>query len=385
MIKTFTKVKRITTLFAGISIVAIPAVGQADWSIMGLGTLGGGYSQAAAINDLGQVVGVSYINDDVYHAFITGPNGMGMTDIHNVASSGSGYSVATDINDSGQVAGRVEGDYGFVTGPNGVGMTKLDAPSEGSISVYGINNSGQVVGAFYTSDEPHAFITGPNGVGLTKLEEGTINWDFSQATAINDSGQAVGFTGYSGFITGPGGKGATALPYSEITDINESGQVVGAVWDTHFGEYLAYVTGPNGVGITNLGTFGGNGSYVNGINDLGEIVGVASTAVGLNNNHAFLFSHGGMTDLSLLDIVVAAGWTNLWVTDINNNGQMVGNGVNSSGEAQAFLLSYTSDTVFDPQPIFIPSPIPEPETYAMLLVGLGLIGFMARRRKAADA
>ncbi len=27
------------------------------------------------------------------------------------------------------------------------------------------------------------------------------------------------------------------------------------------------------------------------------------------------------------------------------------------------------------------SPIPEPETYAMLLVGLGLIGFAARRRK----
>ena len=27
------------------------------------------------------------------------------------------------------------------------------------------------------------------------------------------------------------------------------------------------------------------------------------------------------------------------------------------------------------------SPIPEPETYATLLVGLGLVGFMARRRK----
>ncbi len=28
------------------------------------------------------------------------------------------------------------------------------------------------------------------------------------------------------------------------------------------------------------------------------------------------------------------------------------------------------------------SPVPEPETYAMLLVGLGLVGFAARRRKA---
>ncbi len=29
------------------------------------------------------------------------------------------------------------------------------------------------------------------------------------------------------------------------------------------------------------------------------------------------------------------------------------------------------------------SPVPEPETYAMLLVGLGLVGFAARRRKAS--
>lgn len=28
------------------------------------------------------------------------------------------------------------------------------------------------------------------------------------------------------------------------------------------------------------------------------------------------------------------------------------------------------------------TPVPEPETYAMLLAGLGLVGFMARRRKA---
>ena len=32
-----------------------------------------------------------------------------------------------------------------------------------------------------------------------------------------------------------------------------------------------------------------------------------------------------------------------------------------------------------------PSPVPEPETYAMLLAGLGLLGFMARRRKQEEA
>jgi hypothetical protein len=29
------------------------------------------------------------------------------------------------------------------------------------------------------------------------------------------------------------------------------------------------------------------------------------------------------------------------------------------------------------------APVPEPETYAMMLAGLGLLGFVARRRKAA--
>ena len=49
-----------------------------------------------------------------------------------------------------------------------------------------------------------------------------------------------------------------------------------------------------------------------------------------------------------------------------------------------FLLSYTSDTVFTPNPIYIP-PIPEPRAYFMLIAGVGLISFVVtRKRKAAQ-
>lgn len=129
--------------------------------------------------------------------------------------------------------------------------------------------------------------------------------------------------------------------------------------------------------MTDLGTLGGEQSRASGINDFGEVVGVASTATG--EAHSFIFSHGGITDLSLLAPVIAAGWTELDAVSINNNGQIIGAG-NHNGNEEVFLLSYTPDTVFDPKPIYIP-PVPEPETYLMLLGGLGLIGYFARRRK----
>jgi hypothetical protein len=34
--------------------------------------------------------------------------------------------------------------------------------------------------------------------------------------------------------------------------------------------------------------------------------------------------------------------------------------------------------------IAIPTTIPEPESYALMLAGLGLIGFMARRKKMGN-
>ncbi|MBX9894162.1 MAG: HAF repeat-containing protein [Nitrosomonas sp.] len=392
--------KQVAIFVAGIYTASIPAVAHADWSIMGLGTLGGDSSRALDINDSGQVVGNSqfvagYVTR---HAFITGPNGLGMIDLGTLDEDGFYRdSNSSGINNSGQVTGTSytkDGSiHAFITGPDGVGMTDIGTLGGSYSNASDINDSGQVVGGTRVaavSESIHAFITGSNGIGMTDL--GALDGNNTYADGINNSGQVVGYSyftvdGLSGtraFITGPNGVGMTDIgtlggDYSVARDINNYGQVVGSASFIN-GLDHGFITDPNGAVMTDLGTLGGNNSRALGINDFGEVVGVAATATG--EDHSFIYSHGGITDLSLLAPVVAAGWTNIFVNSINNNGQMVGYG-RHLGHEEAFLLSYTPDTIFDPQPIYIPpvSEVSELEVYVMLLAGLGLMGYVARRRE----
>jgi probable HAF family extracellular repeat protein len=73
----------------------------------------------------------------------------------------------------------------------------------------------------------------------------------------------------------------------------------------------------------------------------------------------------GTTDLNALNGVAGSGWTLTDAQDINNLGQIVGYGYNDKWQARAFLLS----------------PVPEPEIYAMLSAGFGLMGLVLRRRR----
>ena len=62
---------------------------------------------AFGINDAGQVVGESETDNGQLHAFITGPDGAGMTDLASVVNPPTGFtyfSNATAINNHGQLA-----------------------------------------------------------------------------------------------------------------------------------------------------------------------------------------------------------------------------------------------------------------------------------------
>jgi hypothetical protein len=81
---------------------------------------------------------------------------------------------------------------------------------------------------------------------------------------------------------------------------------------------------------------------------------------------------------SIFSLPQNAGWTNysLVFTPTTTGAYVLSFG-NSGGDNIGMLLDNVS--------VSVTSPVPEPETYAMLLAGLGLLGFAARRRKLEQA
>jgi probable HAF family extracellular repeat protein len=172
----------------------------------------------------------------------------------------------------------------------------------------------------------------------------------SSATAINVSGQVVGYYTANGvdhaFLWTPAAANGTKGSMIDLgtlggaasaaLGINTSGQVVGQA-DTAGGQHHAFLW-QSGTGMMDLGTLGGTGSSAAGINDAGQICGTANLS-GDTYQHAFLWTKGAtdgvptnpqMKDLGTLGGNNSSAWA------INTSGQVAGQADTTSGQLNHF-------------------------------------------------
>ncbi len=337
-----------------------------------------GAGVANAINDAGQIVGINNTNQAVLWDGTT----------TTVLAFLGHYDDATGINSAGQVAGFYDANcgctpqYNAVQWNGGVGSL-LANPQQTESIARGINNSGATVGYVYS-----ASATGnQNAViwsGTQTIELGTTNSQtYSEANGINNSGQEVGYfyqnngsgmqqavlwNGTTPTVLGTLGSNTS----SDALALNDKGQEVG--YSNAPGPLNRSAVVWNGTAPTVLASLGGTNSVALGINNAGEAVGYSYLS-GNTVQQAVLWVNGKVINLNsyLPGAQSQAGWVLEEATGINNSGVIVGEAQNTiTGQDQAFSLNLVAA-------------VPEPGHFSMLLSGLGLIGFIARRRKNANS
>jgi probable HAF family extracellular repeat protein len=267
---------------------------------------------------------------------------------------GFGGSTAYGINDAGQIVGNAYGkgwDSGFVYS-NG-SMTAVGSPGAYRSVATAINSSGQVVGYNVSSTSLRSAFLYSNSV-LIPLTDGSE----SAAFAINSAGNVVGLMHNHAFLYD--GHGYTDLGtfggiYSVASGINNRGQVVGYNFANGLGHASLYSYGKT----TDLGSLQGHfgSSWALAINNVGQVVGWSSAPWGM---HAFLYSGGKMSDLGTL------GGDESQARAINDAGQVVGYSNLSKGSSQYHAFLYQNGKMID-----LNSLIP-PETHFTLLQAFGI-------------
>ena len=316
-----------------VTIIAVSVIGAGyavaqTYTLVDLGSLGGGSTSARAINSASQVVGCSNTGAGVQHAFLYSAGVM--TDLGTLG----GPSCASGINTTGQVVGWSDignGQLHAFLWSGGV-MTDLGTLGGGDSEAEAINAAGQVVGSSSTaSNDQHAFLYSAGMMTDLGTLSG-VSAAGSDARSINTGSEIAGYSGTGssgspshGFRYSGGAMndlGTLGGNYSDAMDVNDAGQIVGwaSAADTSM---QAFLYSP-GTGMTDLGTFvGGTFSLASAINSAGQVVGWADISGG--SVHAVIWSAGVMTDLNTL-IAPGSGWLLSQAFAINDMGQIVGVG-----------------------------------------------------------
>lgn len=270
--------------------ISSAALGQASYTVIDLGTLGGNDSYAFDVNDYGQVVGYSQrangirgpflwqrnamqdlgligedrgiawsINSssDVvghYHYSLSGQrsfkwsNGQ-RTELRTAQQWTSNY--ATSINDSGQVVGVLDGNIlqnsvaPFLWVGN-IAQQLPDLPGSNNSTGHRINNQGIIVGTAYFPTTTRAYVIQNEVTTALPLLPDAVS---SYAVSINDQSTILGLCSFAPPARNQPtiwiNRVPTALPRipdktdTEVNDINNSGAVVG--YSVHSGQKLAHI------------------------------------------------------------------------------------------------------------------------------------------------
>jgi probable HAF family extracellular repeat protein len=304
-----------------------PAAVASLWEgrkVINLGTVPGGTeSLASSVNSLGRVVGFS--NNDIPDAFsLAGFPTQTMAFLwqnrvmKDLGTLGGPDALASFVNDRGQVAGysytdsTVNPSTGLPTThpflwQNGK-MTDLGTlggtfagPEILGFSSGSLNNHGEVVGASQLAGDvtEHPFLW-TKSEGMKDL--GTLGGTFGYANWVSDSREVAGLS----------------------STLNE--QALHAFFWKE-GE------------MTDLGTIGSDpDSEGKSVNSQGQVVGASFDLSAGVDLHGFLWEHGGpIVDLNTL-VLPGSDVTILNAFDINDRGEIAGNGVLPNGDARAVLL-----------------------------------------------
>ena len=315
----------------------------------------GALSGAIRINDAGQVAGyVDGTRDDSYFLYD------GRTTRRIPAGMPSSH-VTLGLNDNGTVAGSVwrpgGGTYGF-SYHDGV-VSELGTLGVHGIYPSAINNAGRIVGhATFWETQPALLADGR----LTVL--GNFGGDWATADAINERGDIAGAVAHGqdtrAYVYRDGQFTELDTPAgtdASVYDIDDAGNVLGRYTDWHAGDSRVFVAGADGTVALPWQTdaigplaMNAHGDIISRAPDYEQLLWLDDTLYRLRD-----LLPGG-----------AAEWTWLEAYDINDAGQLVGMACSSSG---------CEAVMFNPA-----SPVPEPPHWALVLVGLPLVGLRLYRK-----
>lgn len=319
-------------------------------------------SSAQGLNEHGDVVGYTLDANGAYTAFVYTQGAL--SKVETLAGS---QSLAFGINNNRQIVGQYQNALGewrpFLSANEIATDIGLSGNTDGN--AYAINNQG---GVAITAKTPAGFTHAYSYQAGITTDLGTLGGNISGSMGLNDAGEIVGgaWLTYANhafkYSQGQMADLGSTRTHSDAFAINESGIAVGQSYYNDSSNCIAVMFKNNE--IYELGTLPGiQCSLANDINNRDQIVGI-SYYHPLDQMEAVLYENGEMYNLNNL-IDPASGWHLKTAAAINDNGQIVGYGLNASGQPHAFLLT----------------PVPEPATAALLLLGaVGIVGRVGGRR-----